>query len=97
MIRNYDKVNNQPYNVGLSSANLTKLELANTIKKYVPDLVIVQNEFKKDFDQRNYRVSNEKLESLGWSPLFSLDKGIQELISGYKLINKFKNKDFTNL
>jgi nucleoside-diphosphate-sugar epimerase len=55
------------------------------------------NEFKKDFDQRNYRVSNAKLESLGWSPLFSLDRGIKELILGYKLINKFKNKDFTNL
>jgi nucleoside-diphosphate-sugar epimerase len=97
MIKNYNKCNNQPYNVGLSSANLTKLELAESIKKYVPELVIVQNEFKKDFDQRNYRVSNEKLESLGWNPLFTLDKGIQELISGYKLINKFKNKDFTNL
>jgi nucleoside-diphosphate-sugar epimerase len=97
MIKNYDRCNNQPYNVGLSSANLTKLELAESIKKYVPDLVIVQNEFKKDFDQRNYRVSNAKLESLGWSPSFSLDRGIQELISGYKLINKFKNKDFTNL
>jgi nucleoside-diphosphate-sugar epimerase len=97
MIKNYEKCNNQPYNVGLSSANLTKLELAQSIKKYVHDLVIVENEFKQDFDKRNYRVSNAKLESLGWSPLFSLDRGIKELILGYKLINKFKNKDFTNL
>ena len=97
MIENYDRCNGQAFNVGLSSANLTKLQLAEEIKKYVPDLVIVRNEFKKDLDQRNYRVSNEKIESLGWSSKFSLDFGIVELIKGYKVINKFKNKDFTNL
>lgn len=97
MIYNYNKCNKSAYNVGLTSANCNKLELAETIKKYIPDLVIVQNEFKKDFDQRNYRVSNQKLESLGWSANYSLDNGIQELLKGYKMILKFKNKDFTNL
>jgi hypothetical protein len=42
-------------------------------------------------------VSNLKLESKGWSPIFTLENGIQELIKGYQLIIKFKNKDFTNL
>jgi nucleoside-diphosphate-sugar epimerase len=97
MIENYKKCNNNAFNVGLSSANCTKLELAETIKKYVPDLVIVQNDFKQDFDQRNYIVSNAKLESQGWLPIFTLEDGIQELIKGYQFINKFKNKDFTNL
>ncbi len=97
MIENYDRCNNNAFNVGLSEANCTKLELAQAIQKFVPDLVIVQNEFKKDFDQRNYMVSNHKLESMGWKPQFSLEDGIQELIEGYKLITKFKNKDFTNL
>lgn len=97
MIENYEKCNNNAFNVGLSSANLNKLQLAETIQKYVPDLVIVQNEFKQDADQRNYLVSNLKLESQGWLPTFTLEDGIQELIKGYSLINKFKNKDFTNL
>jgi nucleoside-diphosphate-sugar epimerase len=97
MIENYEKCNNNTFNVGLSSANCTKLDLALSIKKHVPDLIIVENNFKKDFDQRNYRVSNDKLESQGWVPTFTLDNGIQELIKGYQLINKFKNKDFTNL
>jgi nucleoside-diphosphate-sugar epimerase len=97
MIENYDKCNGNAYNVGLSSANCNKLQLAEKIKEYVPELVIVKNEFKKDFDQRNYMVSNKKLESLGWSPQYSLDDGINELLQGYKLINKYKNKDFTNL
>jgi nucleoside-diphosphate-sugar epimerase len=97
MIENYEKCNNNAFNVGLTSANCTKLELAQTIQKFIPDLVIVENNFKQDFDQRNYRVSNKKLESQGWLPIFSLEDGIQELIKGYQLINKFKNKDFTNL
>ena len=97
MIENYDKCNNNAFNVGLSSANCTKLELAETIQKYVSDLVIVENNFKQDFDQRNYIVSNKKLESQGWFPIFTLEEGIEELIQGYQLITKFKNKDFTNL
>ena len=97
MIKNYDKCNNNAFNVGLTEANCTKLELANKIKQFVPDLVIVENNFKQDFDQRNYMVSNAKLESKGWRPQFSLEDGIKELIDGYKLITKFKNKDFTNL
>ena len=97
MIENYDKCNGNAYNVGLSSANCNKLQLAEKIKEYIPELVIVKNEFKKDLDQRNYMVSNKKLESLGWVPQYSLDDGINELLQGYKLINKYKNKDFTNL
>lgn len=97
MIEHYTGCNNNAFNVGLSSANLSKLQLAEKIKEHIPDLVIVQNEFKEDPDKRNYMVSNEKLELLGWHPTNSIDDGIQELITGYKLINNFKNKDFTNL
>jgi nucleoside-diphosphate-sugar epimerase len=97
MIENYEKCNNNAFNVGLTSANCTKLELAQKIQKFIPDLVIVENNFKQDFDQRNYMVSNTKLESQGWLPIFTLEDGIEELINGYKLITKFKNKDFTNL
>ena len=97
MIENYEKCNNNAFNVGLTSANCSKLVLAETIKKYILELVIVQNDFKQDFDQRNYIVSNAKLESQGWLPKFTLEDGIQELIKGYQLITKFKNKDFTNL
>ena len=97
MIENYKKCNNNAFNVGLTSANCTKLELANKIQQFIPDLVIVENNFKQDFDQRNYMVSNKKLEDQGWVPTFTLEMGIQELIKGYQLITKFKNKDFTNL
>jgi nucleoside-diphosphate-sugar epimerase len=97
MIENYEKCNNNAFNVGLTSANCTKLRLAQTIQTYIPDLVIVENDFKEDFDQRNYIVSNSKLENAGWIPTFTLEDGIKELIKGYQLIRKFKDKDFTNL
>jgi nucleoside-diphosphate-sugar epimerase len=48
----------------------------------------------KDKDQRNYIVSNEKIEKVGFSPKYSLDDGIQELIEGYKMI---KNTKYGNI
>ena len=97
MIENYENCNNNSFNVGLTSANCTKLQLAQKIKEFIPELVIVENEFKKDFDQRNYMVSNNKLESRGWVADHSLESGIQELIKSFTMIKKFKDKDFTNL
>lgn len=97
MIENYEDCNNNAFNVGLTSANMSKLQLANKIKHYVEDLTIVENNFKNDFDQRNYIVSNEKLESKGWKPDFTIDCGIRELIDSFEILIKFRNKDFTNL
>jgi len=97
IIENYDKCKGHAFNVGLSTANLSKLELAETIKKYIPSLVIKQDDFKEDFDKRNYIVSNEKLESLGWKPIYDLDYGIKQLISAYKIVINKNNQNFTNL
>jgi nucleoside-diphosphate-sugar epimerase len=97
LIENYEACNNNAYNVGLTAANMSKLQLAQKIKEYVPNLVIIEEQFKEDFDKRNYVVSNEKLEKTGLSCDYSLDAGIQELLKAYKMISNFKNKDFTNL
>ena len=92
-IENYEKMKGEAYNVGLSSANLTKRQIAEKIKEYVPELYIHSAEIGEDPDKRDYLVSNEKIESLGWSPDHTLDNGIQELIKGYKIIrpNRFAN------
>lgn len=97
MIENYGVCKGEVYNVGLSSANLSKLELAEKIKNYVPNLVIKQDEFKEDFDKRNYVISNEKLEKLGWHPMYSLDYGIEQLKEAYQMIIIHNNRNFTNL
>lgn len=97
LIENYDTCNNNAFNVGLTSANMSKLQLAKKIKEHVPNLVIIEEQFKEDFDKRNYVVSNEKLEKTGWFCDYSLDDGIIELLQAYSMIANFKNKDFTNL
>ena len=83
----------EPYNVGLSSANLTKRELAEKIKEYVQELYIHSAEIGEDPDKRDYMVSNENLEAIGWAPDNTIDNGIRELIKGYNIIkpNSFSN------
>lgn len=92
-INHYGRMCGQAYNVGLSDANLNKRELCETIKKFVPELYIHHAEIGEDPDKRNYIVSNKKLEELGWKPQHTLEKGIQELISAYRII---KNNQFAN-
>lgn len=92
-IENYVKMKGQAYNVGLSSANLSKRQLAEKIKTYVPELYIHSASIGEDPDKRDYIVSNEKLESLGWKPQVTLDEGIREIIAAYPFLrmNGFKN------
>lgn len=93
-IYNFDDMKDQIYNVGLSSANVSKLELCEVIKKFVPEFTIVEGDIKKDPDQRNYIVSNAKLEATGFEPMFSLEHGVVELLKGYRMI---KNNIYGNV
>jgi len=83
-INNFNKLKNNIYNLGLSSANLTKLDLAKKIKRYQKDLIIKIINNKSDPDKRDYYVSNEKIEKEGFRPKISLDEGIQELSKLFK-------------
>lgn len=85
-IDHYEKMRGQAYNVGLSSANLSKRELSEKIKEYLPELYIHSAPIGEDPDKRDYIVSNDKLESLGWKPQKTLDDGLKELISAYQMI-----------
>jgi nucleoside-diphosphate-sugar epimerase len=87
---NHDKMKGQIYNVGLSEANVSKWELCERIKKHLPNFTFLEAPLGKDPDQRNYIVSNEKLESTGYKTVFSLDHGIEELIKGFTMIKNTK-------
>jgi nucleoside-diphosphate-sugar epimerase len=89
-IDNFDAIKNEPYNVGLSDANLSKLELCSKIKEHVPDFVYLEAPVGEDPDKRDYIVSNEKIEKTGFKPVYSLDMGIKELIKGYRIITNSK-------
>jgi nucleoside-diphosphate-sugar epimerase len=85
-IEKYDEMKGQAYNVGLSSANLTKMELARKIAEYF-DYQIVEAPLMKDPDKRDYQVSNAKIEALGFKPKWTIDKTIQQLIRFYETIS----------
>jgi nucleoside-diphosphate-sugar epimerase len=87
---NFDTMKNNAYNVGLSDANLSKLELCAKIKEQVTDFVYLEAPIGEDPDKRDYIVSNEKIEKTGFKPQHSLDMGIRELIKGYKIITNSK-------
>ncbi len=87
---NKESMNGKIYNVGLSSANVSKRELCEVIKTYVPRFEIIDAPIGADTDKRNYIVSNEKLEKEGFYPAYNLDRGIKELIMGYRMINNRK-------
>ena len=85
-IDHYEKMNGQIFNVGLSDANVSKQELCQIIQKQVPDFTFVEAPIGKDPDQRNYIVSNAKIEATGYRPRVSLEAGVRELIKGFTMI-----------
>ena len=86
-LENFPKMKNQTYNVGLSEANISKLELCAKIKEQITDFVYLESPIGEDPDKRNYVVSNEKIEKTGFKPAYSIEMGIKELIKGYKIIS----------
>ena len=93
-MNNFDKMKNGPYNVGLSEANISKLELCAKIKEQIPDFVYLESPIGEDPDKRDYIVSNEKIEKAGFKPAYSIEMGIKELIKGYKIIS---NNEYGNV
>jgi len=93
-LNNHNTMKGEIYNVGLSDANVSKKELCETIQKQIPDFIFIDEQVGKDPDQRNYIVSNEKIEATGFKQEFSLDRGIGELIKGYTMI---KNSRYGNV
>lgn len=93
-IAKFETMKGQIYNVGLSDANVSKRELCEHIQRQLPCFVFLDAPVGKDPDQRNYVVSNAKIEATGFKPSVSLDAGIAELIKGYVMV---KNSQYGNV
>jgi nucleoside-diphosphate-sugar epimerase len=85
-ISNFEAMRAQIFNVGLSGANVSKRELCERIKLQLNDFTFLEAPIGKDPDQRNYIVSNAKIEAAGFKPQHSLDGGIKELIKGFTML-----------
>ena len=91
-IKNFKKLKGNVFNLGLSSANLSKLMLAKKIKQNYKSVKIKIIKNRTDPDKRDYYVSNRKIEKAGFKPKISLDQGIRELITLFKNVDvKFVN------
>lgn len=93
-MENFDRMNGETFNCGLSDTNITKRELCDRIKKFIPDFTYPEANVGSDPDKRNYYVSNAKIEALGFKPEYSLDDGIRELICAYTIL---KNTVYGNV
>jgi len=87
-LKNFDRMKGEPYNVGLSAANLSKWELCEEIKKQVPNFYFTEAKVGEDIDKRDYLVSNAKIEATGFQTRHSLEEGIRELLQGYQIIRR---------
>ena len=96
MIDNYDKHKGEVFNVGLSHTNINKKQLVEKIQSHIPDTSVNYSDYYEDPDKRDYIVSNKKIESTGWKPIFTLDDGIKELIQAYKMIVPQESSHYRN-
>ena len=80
-IKNFNRLKSNIYNLGLSSANISKYMLAKKVKHKLKYLKIKIIKNKKDPDQRDYYVSNKKIEKKGFKAKIKIESGIDELIN----------------
>jgi nucleoside-diphosphate-sugar epimerase len=85
-LEHFERLKDQPYNVGLSEANLSKRELCQEIARQATGLFVTESPIGEDPDKRDYIVSNAKIEAAGFKAARSLQAGIAELIKAYQVL-----------
>jgi nucleoside-diphosphate-sugar epimerase len=84
-IQNADKMVNQVYNVGSNKMNFTKEDICLRIMEKTKAYVHFAD-IGEDADKRNYEVSYNKVNKLGYETTVSIEEGIDELIKASKAI-----------
>ncbi len=85
-IENQNKMSGNVYNIGSNNMNYSKKEVCELIKLKIPTALFHYADIGEDIDKRNYQVSYEKINSLGFETRISLEQGIDELLKAFKLI-----------
>lgn len=93
-LQNFEAMRGRAYNVGLDAANLSKLELCAVIQNHLPKFVFLEAPIGEDPDKRDYIVSNARVAGTGFTPEWTLDRGIRELIKGYTIL---RNSVYANV
>ena len=87
-IEKYDEMKGEIWNVGDETLNHTKLDIANTILKYVDYKLDVDTLLVHDKDRRNYFVDYSKIkERTDFVAKETLDSGILNLVTLYNALS----------
>jgi len=88
-IEHFEKMKQSIFNIGDNSNNYSKEEIALKIKEKI-DYYLHFADAGEDEDKRNYSVSYEKINSLGFQTKKTVDEGIDELIKACQIF-EFKH------
>lgn len=82
---NWDRMVDNVYNIGQNSMNYTKEDIVGLLRTRL-DFMVHFAEVGTDLDKRDYEVSYEKIRALGFNTNISIHQGIDEIISGLRLV-----------
>lgn len=85
-IENKEKMIGEVYNVGSNKMNYTKRQVCELINKEIPEAFFHHASIKEDPDKRNYKVSYDKINSLGFEVEVDLVTGIREIKESVQLL-----------
>ena len=85
-LQNYEKMRGQVYNVGDNSMNFSKEQICFMIRDNV-EYYLHFADVGHDIDQRDYVVSYDKINEVGFKTTITMEEGIKELINVSQLID----------
>lgn len=92
-IENQDRMKNEVFNVGSWDMNYSKKDVCKMIQEKT-DCFVHYADFDGDADKRDYVVSYDKIQKLGYRCTLGVELGIDELVKIFPLVqiqNKYKN------
>jgi len=95
-LQHYNTMTGQAYNVGHESMNMTKMDVARAIEKYVDGCKITESQEGQDLDKRDYEVSYAKIRALGYNVEYTVEDGIKEMVKYIPYLNEYEAKNSKN-
>ncbi len=85
-LQNWDAMADGVYNCGHESMNYTKQQIVEMLREKI-NFYVHFAEVGSDQDKRDYEVSYEKIRARGFETSIDIHRGIDELVSGLRLLN----------
>ena len=95
-LQHYTTMTGQAYNVGHESMNMTKMDVARAIEKYVDGCKITESTEGQDLDKRDYEVCYAKIRELGYNVEYDVEYGIKEMVKYLPFLNEYEAENSKN-